>query len=585
MEPASTQSLVPGSVCTLDKHAQIILFHINKLRHQLQFCDLQIRIQERVYWVHKLVLAASSPYFAALLTGGLKESLKDVVEIQGVEPGSFELLLDFIYTGSVHIDGGNVQALMTAADMLQLVHVVDLCCDFLKDQIDPGNCIGFFQFSEQLSCQPLFEYTESYIHRHFPELLVGDEFLALSKDQLVRILSSEELCIEDEHQVFTGAMLWLQRDVGVRKRHVVEVMEPVRFPLLPPQRLQKNIEDVADFSLRVALQTLLREYYEHSPSPKEKKICTFLQATRVRPRKKARKFLYAIGGYTRLQGGRWTDSRALSCVERFDTFSPFWSTVSSIHQARSGMSVAVLNGRIYVVGGEKDSMIFDCVECYDTVNKQWTAVSSMNQPRCGLGVSACHGAIYAMGGWVGAEIGGSIERFSPEENAWEMVGDMAVPRYNFACCEREGLIYVAGGISHQGIELTTVEAYDPIGRRWSSLPPMRYFRAYLGLAALEGCLYAVGGWNERQDSLNVVEKFSFEEEEWVEVTSMMHPRAGVSVVSVNGLLYATGGRATVQNFSAPVTTDSVEVYNPHADTWTEIHSMITSRCEGGLAVL
>lgn len=65
-------------------------------------------------------------------------------------------------------------------------------------------------------------------------------------------------------------------------------------------------------------------------------------------------FIYLVlaGGYTRLQGGRWSDSRALSCVERFDTFNQYWTTVSSLHQARSGLGVAVLEGMIYVVGGE-----------------------------------------------------------------------------------------------------------------------------------------------------------------------------------------------------------------------------------------
>lgn len=136
---------------------------------------------------------------------------------------------------------------------------------------------------------------------------------------------------------------------------------------------------VSDFSLRVALQTLLREYTETTKSHKDAK--TVVQPTKTRPRRKARKYLYAIGtlpasvcvcetlshssfisltlvpfltqsgGYTRLQGGRWSDSRALSCVERFDSFSQFWTTVSSVHQARSGLGVSVLDGMIYVVGG------------------------------------------------------------------------------------------------------------------------------------------------------------------------------------------------------------------------------------------
>lgn len=64
-----------------------------------------------------------------------------------------------------------------------------------------------------------------------------------------------------------------------------------------------------------------------------------------------------LGGYTRLQGGRWSDSRALSCVERFDTFNQYWTTVSSLHQARSGLGVAVLEGMIYVVGGNSSSVV------------------------------------------------------------------------------------------------------------------------------------------------------------------------------------------------------------------------------------
>lgn len=59
----------------------------------------------------------------------------------------------------------------------------------------------------------------------------------------------------------------------------------------------------------------------------------------------------SVGGYTRLQGGRWSDSRALSCVERFDTFSQYWTTVSSLHQARSGLGVTVVGGMVYAIGG------------------------------------------------------------------------------------------------------------------------------------------------------------------------------------------------------------------------------------------
>ncbi|XP_045060192.2 actin-binding protein IPP isoform X2 [Desmodus rotundus] len=522
-----------------DKHAQLILAQINKMRNGQHFCDVQLQVGKETFKVHRLVLAASSPYFAALFTGGMKESSKDVVQILGIEAGIFRILLDFIYTGIVNISVNNVQELIVAADMLQLTEVVNLCCEFLKGQIDPLNCIGIFQFSEQIACHDLLEFTENYIHVHFLEVQSGEEFLALTKDQLIKILRSEELSIEDEYQVFLAAMQWILKDLGKRKKYLVEVLDPIRFPLLPPQRLFKYIEGVSDFNLRVALQTLLKEYCEVCRSPKENKFCSFLQTSKVRPRKKARKYLYAVGGYTRLQGGRWSDSRALSCVERFDTFSQYWTTVSSLHQARCGLGVAVLGGMVYAIGG----------------------------------------------GWVGAEIGNTIERFDPDENKWEVVGNMALSRYYFGCCEMQGLIYVIGGISNEGIELRSFEVYDPLSKRWSPLPPMGTRRAYLGVAALNDCIYSIGGWNETQDALHTVEKYSFEEEKWVEVASMKVPRAGMCVVAVNGLLYVSGGRSSSHDFLAPGTLDSVEVYNPHSDTWTEIGNMITSRCEGGVAVL
>ncbi|XP_045401488.1 actin-binding protein IPP isoform X3 [Lemur catta] len=483
-----------------DKHAQLILAQINKMRNGQHFCDVQLQVGKETFKVHRLVLAASSPYFAALFTGGMKESSKDVVQILGIEPGIFQILLDFIYTGVVNIGVNNVQELIVAADMLQLTEVVTLCCEFLKGQIDPLNCIGIFQFSEQIACHDLLEFTENYIHVHFLEVHCGEEFLALTKDQLIKILRSEELSIEDEYQVFLAAMQWILKDLGKRRKHVVEVLDPIRFPLLPPQRLLKYIEGVSDFNLRVALQTLLKEYCEVCKSPKENKFCSFLQTSKVRPRKKARKYLYAVG--------------------------------------------------------EKDSMIFDCTECYDPVTKQWTTVASMNHPRCGLGVCVCYGAIYALGGWVGAEIGNTIERFDPDENKWEVVGNMAVSRYYFGCCETQGLIYVVGGISNEGIELRSFEVYDPLSKRWSPLPPMGTRRAYLGVAALNDCIYSIGGWNETQDALHTVEKYSFEEEKWVEVASMKVPRAGMCVVAVNGLLYVSGGRSSSHDFLAPVPTEN-----------------------------
>lgn len=50
----------------------------------------------------------------------------------------------------------------------------------------------------------------------------------------------------------------------------------------------------------MALQTLLKEYTEVTKSPKENKMYSQLQPAKMRPRRKARKYLYAIGSVSNL---------------------------------------------------------------------------------------------------------------------------------------------------------------------------------------------------------------------------------------------------------------------------------------------
>lgn len=91
---ASEQALLAS-----DRYARLILAQMNKMRLRTDFCDVGLKVGGRVFRVHRLVLAASSPYFSALFSGGMREADKEEVQILGVETGVFEVLLDFIYTG------------------------------------------------------------------------------------------------------------------------------------------------------------------------------------------------------------------------------------------------------------------------------------------------------------------------------------------------------------------------------------------------------------------------------------------------------------------------------------------------------
>jgi kelch-like protein 12 len=60
------------------------------------------------------------PSFSYLLNFQLSEKGKPYVDIQGLTAATMEILLDFVYTETVHVTVENVQELLPAACLLQL---------------------------------------------------------------------------------------------------------------------------------------------------------------------------------------------------------------------------------------------------------------------------------------------------------------------------------------------------------------------------------------------------------------------------------------------------------------------------------
>ena len=239
------------------------------------------------------------------------------------------------------------------------------------------------------------------------------------------------------HQVFEAAMKWIEHDVSQRRRYVFDVLAPVRFPIVSLKQLHNHIERCGDLSLKIALRKLMQDFCGSQWQPYERRVGR-LKPYLLQPRKCARKNMYVIGGYSRDKGGRWSDSRSLSTVECFNSFQQQWTKLTCLRHPRSGHGIAVLDGCIYVIGGESDSLIFDNTECFNPATQKWTMIPSMTVPRCGLGVCACDNKIYAFGGWIGSQIGDTVERFDPELNRWIQVDRVRTLRFAMGVIEYKG---------------------------------------------------------------------------------------------------------------------------------------------------
>ncbi|XP_076046546.1 actin-binding protein IPP-like isoform X2 [Oratosquilla oratoria] len=561
-------------------YANKLLQNLHTLWQSEHFCDVEITAGGFVVKAHRAVLSASSAYFQAMFTGGLIEETMSTIELKAVSANILAQLIRFIYTGDIEVKVDNVQELMVAADMLEIHDVVHVCTNFLKKELHASNAVGIYRFAESHHLVEMMETSETFVHTNFPEVVTEEEFCETPREILVNLLQSEYLRIDSEFQVFSAALRWINHDITGRRRYVFEILNQVRLPLIPSRLLEKAISECCDISLKVALQSIQKDVQSKRGS---------LVPLYVQPRICARKKIYVIGGSKRELISSWTRSECtFESVECFDTFRKDWTRVCPMEIGRILPGIAILNGRIFVVGGEQESRILANGEVYDPQEDVWTTMASMVIPRCEFGLCAHDGFLYAFGGWVGEDIGGSIERYDPIQDEWRLESNMPEARFSMGVIAREGLIYIVGGCTHSQRHLQDLLCYNPVTGQWHNLAPMLTPRSQMGVTVLDGFLYVVGGTNRHNEVLTSVERYSFEQNKWYECTPMTVGRASPAVAATNSLLYVIGGDQTseVNDFyRAQVTISHVEYYDPHTNRWLESTPLPESRSEAGAVVI
>ena len=72
-------------------------------------------------------------------------------------------------------------------------------------RLHPKNCLGVRQFAETMMCALLYDAANSFIHQHFVEVSMSEEFLALPLEDVLELVSRDELNVKSEEQVCGAA--------------------------------------------------------------------------------------------------------------------------------------------------------------------------------------------------------------------------------------------------------------------------------------------------------------------------------------------------------------------------------------------
>ncbi|XP_061774761.1 zinc finger and BTB domain-containing protein 44 isoform X2 [Nerophis ophidion] len=122
-------------------HSQEMLEKLNALRNQGHLCDVTIRVQDKHFLAHKVVLACCSEFFRSKLVGRPEDEDKFVLDLHHVTVSGFAPLLEYAYTSTLSISTENIIDVLAAASYMQMFAVASTCSEFMKSSIlwNPSN--------------------------------------------------------------------------------------------------------------------------------------------------------------------------------------------------------------------------------------------------------------------------------------------------------------------------------------------------------------------------------------------------------------------------------------------------------------
>jgi N-acetylneuraminic acid mutarotase len=205
--------------------------------------------------------------------------------------------------------------------------------------------------------------------------------------------------------------------------------------------------------------------------------------------------IYVIGGAELLF------EQTYSLVEEYDPATDSWTIKSNMPTPRGAAVSGVVGGKIYVISGrtgyETDDHQFpktDAVEMYDPVADSWVKKASIPTARAHACGAVLNGKIYVVGGEL-YEKGQVVEVYDPATDSWTRKADLpGGGRFAAGAAVVNGKIYVIGGsIIAGGAGTSTVFEYDSVSDAWNELSDLPVQRLEFRVIELNNKLYIIGG--------------------------------------------------------------------------------------------
>ena len=563
-----------------------------------QPCDVVLMVEHgKEFKAHRRVLSEASPFFQKLLRSDMKETQEGVVRLEMFTESAMAATLQFIYTGDVQILAeDNVRDLIVVADYLFLDKLKLLAEGVLVKTLNTSNCVSTYYFAERYQCEDLLSNTRKFFLANFTSIYAASrkDVLNMSSKEVEMWISSDEIDVSAEEDVFKIILEWIDHDRSRRKKYFVELFRHVRLVYVSRDFLRKDIktnELVRDNDSCLALVKVAINLVDSQN-------CDSLF---IPPRKSLEIPVIVMNAA----------ENVLCYFPREDS----WCKLGEIP------AEFITHGKFVPCGGqlyrtEQESLYFrpktlkqvaynpysdSCIQLPSLeepgrylrktfVRNRDEMYALMSEPcvmdhllnwRIRDGRRICHRVVdclfdFASGAETEQNCGSRnhtsfLMKYNLETNFWEDVSsfDHFDQREEFCIVANDNFIYFIGGIEWPGNEcrfLSDVDRYDMSKNQWEKVADIQMARKWAHGAAVNEKIYIAGGvfqgsWLPESCQCEVYDETT---NEWQFIrTFLIKGRRIETLLTVDGELYGLSGTGDFEDNSV-----SIDYYNPKKNKWT-----------------
>lgn len=279
-----------------------------------------------------------------------------------------------------------------------------------------------------------------------------------------------------------------------------------------------------------------------------------------------------------------TDMHSIASCARYDVASNAWSALPDLPEARSSFDAAVLDGRIYAVGGwnleggPEHAHFHDTVAVLDPGASAWRTVAAPMQRRA-LAVVATSRHIVVVGGLGDDRAPSSrVDVYDPGENEWTLGPDLPGDGFGVAAVAVGDVVYASG----QG---GTVYRWTDGESGWSVVRTLAQPRFFHRLVAPSGSLLALGGIGSMTTDgrARLIESVTLAGEPervgWVNITFPGVTRNRAGLFAHDDSLYLFGGNNSTEQHDFQPTNFVTEGFRLHlpSQRWFPIDALPEGR--------